>query len=125
MFRLSLVATCVAAAAAAGDPIGSVTALVGRLLGPAYTSSFAFSVIPADNATGHDVFELDYSAGKPVIRGNTGVALASGFHWYLKYTLNASISWVRLETKIIGMHVLAEAAWRTPLPPFLHAGSRR
>lgn len=70
-----------AAVAARGDPVGSATALIGRVLGPAYQTAFTLEVIPADNATGHDVYELDYAAGKPVIRGNTGVAIASGLHW--------------------------------------------
>lgn len=28
-----------------------------------------------------------------VVRGNSGVSLAAGVHWYLKYYCNASISW--------------------------------
>jgi len=99
---------CAAAAAAAqaprtklpgtseSDPINAVQGLVTRLLGDAkYAGMITWQVIPADPTTGNDVFELDFAAGKPVIRGNSGVALASGFHWYLKYTLNASIAWGR------------------------------
>lgn len=98
---------CVAAAAVAQaprvkaadvgdrDPIAAVQGLVTRLLGDAkYAGMITWQVIPADPETGNDVFELDF-AGKPVIRGNSGVSLASGFHWYLKYTLNASIAWGR------------------------------
>ena len=74
------------------DPVAAVTALVSRVLGPTYTSSFNFSVIPADVSTGNDVFEL--GSGFPVvIRGNTGVALSSGLGWYMKYTLHCSWGW--------------------------------
>jgi len=81
------------------DPIGSVRALIGRLLGPTYMPAFQLEVIPADPATGNDVFELDSEsesvAGSPsvILRGNTGVAIAAGLHWYLKYECNASIAW--------------------------------
>ena len=74
------------------DPISAVSGLVSRVLGPTYISSFNFSVIPPDTATGNDVFELDQ--GFPiVIRGNSGVALSSGLGWYLKYTLQCSWGW--------------------------------
>jgi alpha-N-acetylglucosaminidase len=94
---LAIVAVCalLCQSSALGDPIGSVTALIGRLLGPSYETAFVLEVIPSDNRTGNDVFELDFSGGKPVIRGNSGVAIASGLHWYLKYSVNASISWGR------------------------------
>ena len=74
------------ALSARGDPIGSVSALIGRVLGSSYINSFTLEVIEADNTTQHDVYELDFINGKPVIRGNSGVAMASGLHWYLKYS---------------------------------------
>ena len=74
------------------DPISAVTGLVSRVLGPTYTTAFNFSVIPADESTGNDVFEL--GEGYPiVIRGNTGVALSSGLGWYMKYSLQCSWGW--------------------------------
>lgn len=33
-------------------------------------------------------FQLEYR-----IKGTTGVEIASGFHWYLKYKCNAHVSW--------------------------------
>ena len=58
MIKSLLLVSLGLAAARKSDPIGSVTALVGRVLGPAYTNAFTFEVISADNATHHDVFEL-------------------------------------------------------------------
>jgi alpha-N-acetylglucosaminidase len=77
------------------DPVAAAQGLVTRLLGAPYLSGFSFVVIPADPATGHEAYELDYAGGQVVVRGNTGVAMASGLHWYLKYTCNASIGWGR------------------------------
>jgi alpha-N-acetylglucosaminidase len=77
------------------DPIAAVQGLIGRLLGPQYTAAFQLQTIAADPATGRDVFEIDVSNSQPVLRGNTGVALASALNWYLRYECNASVSWGR------------------------------
>lgn len=78
-------------------PVASVQGLIGRLLGAPRVASFALEVIPADPATGNDVFELDYDAAQQlvVVRGNAGYSIAAGLNWYLKYSLNCSFSWGR------------------------------
>lgn len=40
-----------------------------------------------------DVFEIESVAGKTVLRGSSGVALASAFHWWLKYICQCQITW--------------------------------
>ncbi len=68
-------------------------ALIGRVT-PGYEQQYVLERIPADPATGEDVFEIDSDKkGKVVLRGNNPVALASAFHWYLKYTCGAQLSW--------------------------------
>jgi hypothetical protein len=77
--------------------VGSVNALIGRVLGAQYqdvrptsmtftatnsymrkrpyrqfVQAFILEWIPADPASGNDVFELDAQFGQPVIRGNSG-----------------------------------------------------
>lgn len=80
------------------DPVVAVEGLIKRLLGAEYAAAFDLVVIPADEVSGRDVFEV---GGTPspghVVRlaGNTGVALASALNWYLKYWCNASVSWGR------------------------------
>ena len=80
-----------------GQPVPSIKGLVSRILGEEYVSQFLYEVIQPDPQTGHDVFEIDANAtlGKPVLRGNNGVALASALNFYLKYNCNCSISWGR------------------------------
>jgi len=76
------------------DPVAAASALVSRALGVSYVPAFAFEVIPPDASTGNDVFILGGGGSSPVaISGNSGVALASGLGFYLKYTLNASWGW--------------------------------
>lgn len=40
-----------------------------------------------------DFFELDTRNGKPLIRGNNYVSIASGINWYLKYHAGIHLSW--------------------------------
>jgi alpha-N-acetylglucosaminidase len=57
---------------------------------PGRSGEFLLEAIPAGQGT--DVFEVDSRAGKIVLRGNNGVALASAFNWYLKYTAHCDFS---------------------------------
>ncbi len=41
----------------------------------------------------NDVFELETKDKKVIIRGTSGVAMASGFNYYLKNYCNVNISW--------------------------------
>ncbi|XP_062511112.1 alpha-N-acetylglucosaminidase-like isoform X2 [Corticium candelabrum] len=72
----------------------AVKGLISRLLGEDYVEKFDLQIISA-TSQGRDVFEIDSSgnADQVTIRGNTGVAMASGFNWYLKYYCNCHVSW--------------------------------
>lgn len=74
-----------------GTPDATLAArgLLSRLL-PDYLSQFEFQVIPADN--GRDVFEIESREGKAVIRGNNGVAMAMGLHWFLEQSCHCHVS---------------------------------
>jgi alpha-N-acetylglucosaminidase len=74
---------------AATPPEESAAALARRVLGPAGTG-FRFEQIQADQ--GRDVFELDQQKDSVVVRGNTGLSMAFGLNWYLKYYAQASVS---------------------------------
>ncbi len=41
---------------------------------------------------GRDVFEVESADGKIVVRGSSGVAIASGVNWYLKYFCHCHLS---------------------------------
>jgi len=76
--------------AALADPAIAASALAHRLLGQRATE-IQFMVIPPDKSL--DVFEIEAAHGKAVIRGNNGVAMASGLNWYLKHVCRAQVSW--------------------------------
>ena len=77
------------------SPVDAVKAVVSRVLWPKYVDMLQYDVIPADSTMNHEVFEVPELAGKPRLKGNTGVSLASAFNFYLKYYCSASISWGR------------------------------
>lgn len=70
--------------------VAAAQGLIERLL-PAYANSFILETIPEEN--GYDVFEIESRNDKVIIRGSTGVAIASGLNWYLKYYCNCYVSW--------------------------------
>jgi alpha-N-acetylglucosaminidase len=75
--------------AAAATPEEAARGLLERLL-PAAADRFVLESIPAEN--GRDVFEIESRDGKVVVRGSTGVAIASGVNWYLKYYCHCQVS---------------------------------
>ncbi|HVA57617.1 MAG TPA: alpha-N-acetylglucosaminidase [Gemmatimonadaceae bacterium] len=108
--RLAVLAVALAAALAA--PAGGQTshsvdlaaarALVARVV-PANASDIDVAAIP--DSAGHDVFEVQSQGGKLVLRGSSGVAIASALDWYLEHVagVNASLP-------------LTPITLRTPLP---------
>ena len=62
--------------------------LVGRVIGNQWKNKFVFEV-REELGQGKDVFEISNASNERIlIRGNNGIAMASGFNYYLKYYLN-------------------------------------
>ena len=40
-----------------------------------------------------DFFEITSRDGKPIVRGNNYVSIASGINWYLKYSVGVHLTW--------------------------------
>lgn len=79
-----------AASAKSDNGIKAVYGLIERVT-PGYGSQFKLEMIKGEKNA--DVFEVDGNGRKIVLRGNTPVALATAYNWYLKYTCNAHVSW--------------------------------
>lgn len=85
------------------------------MLGAQYVPAFNLSVIPADPATGHDVFEIAATPdGRVALRGSAGHTLAAGLGWYLKTYCSASWTWGKNGTGLQMRTVPAPSA--LPLP---------
>ena len=87
---IAYAALCLSAHLAAGEPTEAARALIGRIL-PGRETEFALEVIPAD--AGRDVYEVEVGAYPVVLRGNSGISLASAFNAYLRDVAQAHVSW--------------------------------
>lgn len=63
--------------------------MVQRLI-PEEADSFCFETIAAED--GHDVFEVESRGDKIVVRGSNGVAMASGWNWYVEQRCHGQVS---------------------------------
>lgn len=103
--------------------LAAACGVLNRLL-PSHSSSFEFKIIPKEHCGGELCFKISnhpsYSYnGYPeiLIGGTTGVELAAGLHWYLKYWCGAHISWMKT-----GGAQLASVPKAGSLPQVQHAG---
>lgn len=90
---IALVGTIVASAHAQTSQrvdLGAARALISRVV-PANAAGFEIAAIP--DSAGQDVFEVESRDGKVVLRGSSGVAIASALNWYLEHVagVNASL----------------------------------
>ena len=84
--------------------VDAAAALIGRLVGPDRAAAFDLQIVEAGV---HDSFALPAgltSDGKIAIAGTSGVALASGFNWYLKYTVGREVRKNWLATSVDCAH---------------------
>ncbi len=72
------------------ETVRAAEALLKRLL-PDHVDRFAFEVMAPIKQ--QDVFQLESRGDTIVIRGNTGVSMATGLNWYLKYYCHCHVSW--------------------------------
>jgi alpha-N-acetylglucosaminidase len=69
--------------------LAASSALISRVL-PGHARDFQLEAIP--DSAGLDVFEVDQAAGKIVLRGSSGVAIASALNWYLEHVAGVNVS---------------------------------
>lgn len=77
------------AAEGPADPVAEAQSLARRVLGEK-AGNLVFAKLA--NAKEKDVFEIAAAGGKIVIRGNSGIDLASGLNWYLKHYCNSQFT---------------------------------
>lgn len=77
------------AVSSAATPEEAAGGVVRRLL-PEAADRFVLESMEKEG--GRDAFEIESRDGKIVVRGTSGVAIASGVNWYLKYRCNCHVS---------------------------------
>jgi alpha-N-acetylglucosaminidase len=92
----ALVVGLAGATARAAEPVAppagadAARQLIRRLL-PGRADHFIVEIIAPE--AGHDLFEIESRQGKIVLRGNNGVAVATGLNWFLKHHCHCHVSW--------------------------------
>ncbi|HET7025624.1 MAG TPA: alpha-N-acetylglucosaminidase [Gemmatimonadales bacterium] len=93
---LTLAATLFASAATAQRPaaapradLAAVRALIARVV-PGHAADFRLAAIP--DSAGRDVFEVAEEGRHVVLRGSSGVAIASALNWYLEHVAGVNVS---------------------------------
>jgi alpha-N-acetylglucosaminidase len=76
---------------AAHDPAADAARRLIRRWLPRQADRFVVQIIPPE--AGHDLFEIESRGDKIVLRGNNGVAVATGLNWFLKYHCHCHVSW--------------------------------
>ncbi|MBN1910972.1 MAG: alpha-N-acetylglucosaminidase C-terminal domain-containing protein [Pirellulales bacterium] len=71
------------------SPAEAARGLLKRVL-PDHVDHFVFE--PISNENGSDVFEIESVGQRITVRGNNGVAMASGLNWYLKHYCHCHLS---------------------------------
>jgi alpha-N-acetylglucosaminidase len=67
----------------------AASALVGRVV-PGRAAAFVIEAITAEQ--GRDVFEVENRGGRVVLRGSSGVAVASALNWYLEHVVGITVA---------------------------------
>lgn len=70
--------------------LGESKALIKRII-PTRASAFEVGYLPQEN--GKDVFEISSKKGKIILKGSTGVSIASAFNYYLNEYCHCQITW--------------------------------
>lgn len=93
-------ANTVNAQAPTATPEEAITGLLNRIGGDGAANLFEI-VIDADLAeNGKDVFIIAPGNGKPCIKGNTQLSVATGINWYLNHYAHVNLTWNNLTTDL-------------------------
>ena len=76
----------------ASSPIGPLLERIDK----GASKKMVTEMVPSDN----DFFEISAKDGKPLIRGNNYVSIASGINWYLKYTAHVHLTWNSMQASL-------------------------
>lgn len=90
------------AQAPAATPQEAITALLNRIGGSGAADRFEIVIDAslAENENGKDVFVITSQNGKPCIKGNTQLSVATGINWYLNHYAHINLTWNNLTTDL-------------------------
>ncbi|MBR4128233.1 MAG: alpha-N-acetylglucosaminidase C-terminal domain-containing protein [Bacteroidaceae bacterium] len=100
LLLFAFVAQIAWAQAPVATPTEAITGLLNRIGGNGAANKFEI-VIDANLAeNGNDVFVITSQNGKPCIKGNTQLSVATGINWYLNHYAHINLTWNNLTTDL-------------------------
>lgn len=81
----------------------ALTALLDRIGGAGTADRFRLVVDESLSADGKDVFVITSAEGKPCIKGNSVLSVATGINWYLNHQVHVNLAWNNLTTDLSGV----------------------
>lgn len=90
----------VAAQAPVATAEDAITALLERIGGDGAADRFEIVIDASLAEDGKDVFVITSQNGKPCIKGNTQLSVATGINWYLNHYAHINLTWNNLTTDL-------------------------
>ena len=88
------------AQAPVATPKDAVTGLLNRIGGNGAADKFEIVIDASLAEGGKDVFVITSQNGKPCIKGNTQLSVATGINWYLNHYAHINLTWNNLTTDL-------------------------
>ena len=92
-----------AAQAPVATPAEAITALLNRIGGDGAADKFEIVIDDSLAEDGKDVFVITAQNGKPCIKGNTQLSVATGINWYLNHYAHINLTWNNLTTDLVSI----------------------
>ena len=81
-------------------PTEAITGLLNRIGGDGAANLFEIVIDASLAQDGKDVFVITSQNGKPCIKGNTQLSVATGINWYLNHYAHVNLTWNNLTTDL-------------------------
>ena len=88
------------AQAPVATPTEAITGLLNRIGGNGAANKFEIVIDASLAENGKDVFVITSQNGKPCIKGNTQLSVATGINWYLNHYAHINLTWNNLTTDL-------------------------
>ncbi len=89
------------AQAPVATPEQAITGLLNRIGGDGAADMFEIVIDASLAENGKDVFVITSQNGKPCIKGNTQLSVATGINWYLNHYAHINLTWNNLTTDLV------------------------
>ena len=95
----------VKAQAPVATPLEAITGLLNRIGGDGAADKFEIVIDASLAQGGKDVFVITSKNGKPCIKGNDQLSVATGINWYLNHYAHINLTWNNLTTDLVNIEL--------------------